>query len=48
MGYMETMEICECGNITYMIKEHYAKDGENLQSLLERIIIKQANKDMLE
>lgn len=46
MDNMETMEVCECGNITYMVKEHYSPKGENLQSLLEKIIIRQASNHM--
>ena len=48
MDYIEKMDVCECRNITYMIKIHYANKGEKLQPLLEKIIVKQVNKDMLE
>lgn len=46
MDNTETMEICECGNITYMIKEQFSKDGEKLRSILERVILKQAINDI--
>ena len=44
---METMEICECGNITYMIKEHYAEKGDKFQLAFEKAVLDQISKDMM-
>lgn len=41
-------ETIQCGNLTCVVKEHYANDGERLQSLLEKIIIGQLHKEALE
>ena len=41
MEDMEQMEICECGNITYMVKEHFQTSGDLLQVVLEKITLRQ-------
>ena len=46
MEDMKTMEICECGNIIYMVKEHSPHEGKRLKAILEEIIVTQAVKDM--
>ena len=43
----QKIETIQCGNITCIVKECYAKEGEQLQSLLEKIIIKQLHKETL-